>query len=89
MPSRQYLWQMKQQAKGNCIICGKLRVHYRYRCDDCTVKQRTAARRREKNRAENAASNPGEQPALAMPRLGQASPVATELSAMHRSLPER
>ena len=52
MPSRQYLWQVKQQAKGNCIICGKPRVQYRFRCDVCTGKQRTWAR--ERNKSQNA-----------------------------------
>jgi predicted amidophosphoribosyltransferase len=46
MPSRQYLWQLKQQSQGNCIICGKPRTNYRYRCDACTAKQRIAARER-------------------------------------------
>jgi hypothetical protein len=49
MPSRQYLWQVKQQAQGNCIICGKPRAQYRYRCDACTAKQRAAARGRGKD----------------------------------------
>jgi len=46
MPSRQYLWQVKQQAKGNCIICGKPRARYRFRCDVCTAKQKVLARGR-------------------------------------------
>jgi hypothetical protein len=65
MPSRQYLWQVKQQAKGNCIICGKPRAQYRFRCDVCTAKQRTLARERRN------------QTAVLTPREGLASSYAS------------
>src|ERR1700690_667080 len=68
MPSRQYLWQMKQHAKGNCIICGKPRVHYQYRCDACTAKQRDGARERNKNRSTDSPPALPENLAVATPQ---------------------
>ena len=60
MPSRQYLWQVKKQAQGNCIICGKPRDRYRFRCDVCTAKQKALARERKDRNAE-----PPQEPAYA------------------------
>lgn len=42
MPSRQYEWQLEQDALGNCRNCGKPRKHYAMFCDACTLKRRVA-----------------------------------------------
>lgn len=40
--SRQYDWQMKQKALGNCVICGKKRdkskVYCEYHLDKVTIR---------------------------------------------------
>ena len=84
MPSRQYLWQMKQLSNGNCIICGKPRTQYRYRCDACTAKQRTVARER---RGREAAAKLAQGPVAATPQPESLLQRAVEPAATHRSLP--
>jgi hypothetical protein len=84
MPSRQYLWQMKQLSNGNCIICGKPRNDYRYRCDVCTAKQRVVARER---RSREAAAKLAATLALTKPEPESLLQTATEPAATHRSLP--
>lgn len=34
MSSRQRMWQIKKQAAGLCVICGKKRNHGTLRCDE-------------------------------------------------------
>jgi len=36
--SRQRFWQIKAQAEGKCVVCGKPRKRYKTYCDDCAVK---------------------------------------------------
>ena len=38
--SRQYVWQQRQAAKGNCRRCGQKREQYPYFCDDCQELER-------------------------------------------------
>ena len=45
MPSKQYRWQLKQLAAGNCKICGKPREHYKQLCDIHQLARRIAVRK--------------------------------------------
>jgi hypothetical protein len=87
MPSRQYLWQVKQQAKGNCIICGKPRAQYRYRCDVCTAKQRASARERGRDRNKELSMMPSNGPAETTPQPGPQLQMADGPAATRQSLP--
>jgi len=48
--SRQRLWQIAQNKKGNCQLCGAKRENYAVYCDECRFKQsvRRAKLRRKK-----------------------------------------
>jgi len=45
--SKQYRWQLKQQAKGNCIVCGKRRKRdgTLRRCRPCADKKNELQRK--------------------------------------------
>jgi hypothetical protein len=42
--TKQRRWQLKKQAEGNCMTCGKPRNLYAERCDTCHAVERLRTR---------------------------------------------
>jgi len=49
--SRQYRWQQKKIAEGNCSRCGARRNHYAVFCDGCQLNHRLTQQKRSGARA--------------------------------------